>query len=187
VLRYQAERLEQLVDDILDLSRLELGGRRVQFAPVDLNTIVENVVNIYKVQAANSGLHLSFSPGVQLPQISGERNQLAQVLTNLLPMRLITHQRGVLNCETFVGEKTAVCLQISDTGIGIAKRICRSFLIVSIAVIMGISMSPVPAWGWGLSRKLSIFTRERSMCRASRGWVRRSGSAFRRSGEHVCE
>jgi signal transduction histidine kinase len=121
VLRYQAERLEQLVDDILDLSRLELGGRRVQFAPVDLNPIVENAVNIYKLQAADKGLQLHFAPGMQLPLILGERNQLAQVLTNLIANAINYTMTGKIGLETFVEGGTAVCLQINDTGIGIAE------------------------------------------------------------------
>ena len=84
MVKQQARRLGQLVDDILNLSRLEMGKQRVVFGPVDLNFVVEQIVAAHQPRAESSGLALSFVPLVDLQPVRGEVNQLAQVVTNLV-------------------------------------------------------------------------------------------------------
>ncbi|MFQ5400431.1 MAG: GAF domain-containing protein [Anaerolineae bacterium] len=120
VLRDQTDRLGQLIEDILDLSRLELGGKRVQFAPVDLNQVVERVVSVHSERARAAGLQLEFSPDPSLPLIQGERNQLSQVVTNLVANAINYTHAGRIQVRTFCnGRKDRVCLEVEDTGMGI--------------------------------------------------------------------
>lgn len=118
VLRQQANRLTRLVEDILDLSRLELGDRRIAFASVDLNELVEQVVMTHQPLADNANLRLTFEPGPGLPFVQGEVNQLAQVVTNLVANALNYTPVGSVTVRTYLEEKH-VCLNVMDTGIGI--------------------------------------------------------------------
>jgi signal transduction histidine kinase len=118
VLKQQAGRLTQLIEDILNLSRLELGGGRVTFGPVNLNYIVDQVVTAHQPRAEATGLTLTFAPGLDLPPVRGEVNQLAQVVTNLLVNALNYTLEGAVRVSTFQTTQEA-CLQVKDTGIGI--------------------------------------------------------------------
>ncbi len=118
ILKRQADRLAQLVEDILSLSRLELGRDRVAFAPVDVNALVAEIVAVHQPRAGAAGLALRFEPGANLPAVWGEVNQLAQVVTNLVANALNYTRAGHVQVSTFQSEQ-GVCLCVEDTGIGI--------------------------------------------------------------------
>ncbi|KAA3661354.1 MAG: GAF domain-containing protein [Chloroflexi bacterium] len=85
ILHSQARRLNQLVEDILDLSRLEMTREReFGMEMVDLNEIVDQVVIAHLPRAESESLTLKFTPNKDLPSIFGERNQIAQIVTNLI-------------------------------------------------------------------------------------------------------
>jgi PAS domain S-box-containing protein len=117
VVKQQARRLGQLVDDILNLSRLEIGRERVTFGPVDLNFVVDQIVTAHQPRAEAAGLMLRFRPANVAP-VRGEVNQLAQVVTNLVANALSYTPAGSVQVSTgqISGE---VCLEVADTGFGI--------------------------------------------------------------------
>jgi len=118
VLRQQSKRLAQLVDDILNLSRLEMGKDRIAFGPVDLNYVVDQVVTAHQPRAEAASLTLTFEPHIDLPPVRGEVNQLAQVITNLIGNALSYTPHGCVRVATALLDDR-VCLQVEDTGMGI--------------------------------------------------------------------
>lgn len=123
VLSQQAERLTHLIEDILNLSRLELGRDKVEFAPVDFNTVVERVVAAYKPWIEATELALTLSLEDDLPPVMGERNQLAQVINNLLANAINYTLAGRIDLKSYWDEKRGqVCLSVSDTGPGIVEE-----------------------------------------------------------------
>jgi signal transduction histidine kinase len=118
VVRQQAKRLSQLVDDILNLSRLEMGKQRVVFGPVDLNDLIDQIVTAHQPRAESANVRLTFEPQPGLPPVLGEVNQLAQVVTNLIGNALNYTPAGYVRVNTCRADDQ-VCLQIEDTGIGI--------------------------------------------------------------------
>jgi PAS domain S-box-containing protein len=117
-LKEQANRLTRLVDDILNLSRLELAASKVQFAPIDLNTLVQQVVAAHRPSAEAAGLTLTFAPAPDLPPAYGEPNQLAQVIANLTANAINYTPAGHVQVATYQWASQA-CLQVQDTGSGI--------------------------------------------------------------------
>ena len=117
-LKEQANRLAQLVEDILNLSRLELGADKVQFAPVDLNALARQVVDAHRPTAEAAGLTLAFTPDPELPPVWGEPNQLAQVITNLVANGINYTSAGQVGVSTQLRNGQA-CLEVRDTGRGI--------------------------------------------------------------------
>ena len=115
----QAARLAQLVNDILNLSRLEMGAEPPSFEAVDLNDLTTSVVETYQASAEEAGLDLTFTPDRALPPVSGERNQLAQVITNLVANAINYTPRGTVRVATERLDSTGVCLTVQDSGLGI--------------------------------------------------------------------
>jgi signal transduction histidine kinase len=122
VLRQETKRLQQLVEGILDLSRLETSQERgVQFEKTDLNQIVAQAVDTHLPQAATAGLTLTFTPTPETTLIMGVHNQLSQIVTNLLTNALNYTHEGGIQVET-IRKNGQVCLRVQDSGIGIDRE-----------------------------------------------------------------
>ncbi len=119
VLHQQVRRVAALVDDILDLSRLE---RRKEQGPVyravALNELVDQIVLAHQPRAEADGLHLTFEPAPDLPPVRADWNQLAQVVTNLVANALSYTSAGYVRVST-CAENNRVCLRVADSGSGI--------------------------------------------------------------------
>jgi PAS domain S-box-containing protein len=122
VLHQQVRRVADLVDDILDLSRLEQRKEQgVIYRAVALNDVVEQVVLAHQPRAEADGLSLTFEPAAQLPPVRADANQLAQVVTNLIANALSYTSTGFVRVSTFA-ENAAICLCVADSGSGIAPE-----------------------------------------------------------------
>jgi signal transduction histidine kinase len=120
IIEEQVHRLRQLVEDILDLSRLEAGRNKIEFAPVELNEVVGQIVALQQARAEEKGLALRFTPDKSLPIIHGIRSQFSQVVVNLVTNSINYTRTGEVHVRTqWSDEKAQVCLQVSDTGSGI--------------------------------------------------------------------
>jgi len=119
ILRSEINQLMRMIEDILDLSRLEIGKyKRASFSLVDFNLLADQVVAAHLPLAQEAGLDLVFIPGENLPRISGEQNQLARVLTNLLSNAIRYTPAGSVQVKTFADYR-GLCVEVKDTGIGI--------------------------------------------------------------------
>jgi len=99
---------------------LDLGGDKVEFAPVDLNNVVEQVVTAHQPRAELARLELVFEPGPALPPVRAERNQLSQVVTNLVGNAINYTDNGRVQVVTYLApDRRQACLEVKDTGMGI--------------------------------------------------------------------
>jgi signal transduction histidine kinase/ActR/RegA family two-component response regulator len=120
VLKEQTDRLVSLVEDIMDLSRLDLGKEKVEFAPVDLNAMVMQAIAAHQPRAEVAGLELISECSADLSTVWGERNQLAQVLTNLMTNAINYTPAGQVRVSTYLdADQRRVCLEVQDTGVGV--------------------------------------------------------------------
>lgn len=121
VLQKQADRLGQLIEDILDISRLDMRRNQpLAFAPVDLNSVAQDVINAHQLRIEASGLKVNLMPCAGLPPAFAVYNQLAQVVTNLLANAIHYTPTGQINVRlSAAGNGKWVCLAVEDTGIGI--------------------------------------------------------------------
>jgi PAS domain S-box-containing protein len=119
VLQQQVRRVAALVDDILDLSRLERRKEQdLTYRAVAFNDVVDQVVQAHQPRAEADGLTLTFEPAAHLPPISGDANQLAQVITNLIANALSYTVAGNIRVSTYL-QANRVCLCVADNGSGI--------------------------------------------------------------------
>ena len=84
VIHANVGRMGNLVNNLLEISRLEAGRIRLEFAPVDLKTVVEEVVTAARAEIEARDLSVQIDLQEGLPQAWGDRQRLAQVLTHLL-------------------------------------------------------------------------------------------------------
>ncbi len=130
ILQGQLHRLSLLVEDILDLSRLEaVELQKQQFETVDLNELVAEVVSAHAIQAEKAGLNLAFIPNENLPQVLGLPDHLTRVFTNLIANAINYTTVGSVVVRTICPNgNNQACVQIEDTGIGISpQEITRLF------------------------------------------------------------
>jgi len=118
-LKTEINKLMKMIEDILDLSRLEVGKyKRSSFSPVNLNLLIDQVVAAHAPLAQEAGLDLTFEPAENLPKINGDQNQLARVITNLISNAIRYTLSGSICVRTSPADG-GVWLEVKDTGIGI--------------------------------------------------------------------
>jgi PAS domain S-box-containing protein len=119
VLQQQVRRVMALVDDILDLSRLERRkAQGVSYQAVKLNNVVTQVVLAHQPRAEAASLDLACELAPHLPPVYGDANQLAQVVTNLVVNALSYTAAGYVRVNTY-SHDNRVCLCVADSGSGI--------------------------------------------------------------------
>ncbi len=120
VMQAQVDRLERLIEDILDLSQMEAESLNISFMPVDLNDIAEQVALTLRPQALENGLELTFDPDPALPTVLGQTDRLAQVVTNLVANAINYTPSGQVGVKTYREDDGRIAyLQVRDTGVGI--------------------------------------------------------------------
>jgi PAS domain S-box-containing protein len=119
VLRTEINQLMKMVEDILDLSRLEVGKyKKSSFQEIDLNLLADQVVAAHAPMAERGGLRLICQAQQNLPLIEGEQTQLARVITNLLSNSIRYTHFGTIWVRTGLNENE-VFVEVEDTGPGI--------------------------------------------------------------------
>jgi signal transduction histidine kinase len=116
------QHLLSLINDILDLSKIEAGRMELAAAPFHLPTALENAVTLVRERAARHGiaLHLDLDP--RLGELVGDERKVKQVLLNLLSNAVkFTPEGGRISLKA--GQRDgAVEVAVTDTGIGIAPE-----------------------------------------------------------------
>jgi signal transduction histidine kinase/CheY-like chemotaxis protein len=127
--RESAQSLLRLLDDFLDLSKIEAGHLEVAAVPFDLPRLCDEVVAPFAPHAYRQGLWLTLRLGESVPQqVVGDPVRLGQVLTNVVGNALkFTVQGGVgLEVELEEGEpgddRVTLRFTVTDTGVGVAPE-----------------------------------------------------------------
>ena len=139
----ETDRLTRLVNDVLDLSKLE-SGRNIQFEPLSIKEAMEQTLRNYKLNAEDKNVKLAISLEDNLPLVLGNWDMLLQVLDNLVGNALKFNQDGgTINLKAYtwpdicvaspvdqenkaphceiVSPMPKIRLEISDTGCGISE------------------------------------------------------------------
>lgn len=115
--------LLQLIDDILDLSKIEAGQATLDEEEVDIAEIVRSSVRLLNTAADQAGVSVSVALPPGLPHIRGDGRRLKQVLMNLLTNAVkFTLPNGRIETSAEYDEATGLQIRVSDTGIGIAEQ-----------------------------------------------------------------
>ncbi|MGH2572811.1 MAG: sensor histidine kinase [Actinomycetota bacterium] len=119
VMLQQSERLSRLVDELLELSRLESGDRPLELEPIRLAPIVERVVKEIEVARPDRDVEIRNEVPSDLPAVEADRERIHQVLFNLLDnAHRFTPPGGVVTVRA-VRENGSCEVSVEDTGPGI--------------------------------------------------------------------
>ena len=115
-----SERLLKLVNDILDVSRLDTDTMRFEMERLDIVEILEEIAEDMKPVIENKNLRFFTLIPKDLPNIMGDRHRLPQVLKNLLVNAIKFTDNGSIGIEA-EKKDDYILISIKDTGIGISK------------------------------------------------------------------
>jgi signal transduction histidine kinase len=121
VMLAQSERLGRLVDQLLDLSRLESGEVRLQREPVTLAPLVSQVLSEIEVATTDSGVVLANDVPTEL-RVDADRERLHQVLFNLVDNAIRFTPGGGEVHVVAARVNGSVEVRVADTGVGIAQE-----------------------------------------------------------------
>lgn len=112
-------RLKALVNELLDLSRIEVGRMEMDIVPLGLGLVFEKAASVMEAQAEERGVALAMEPPSGLPKVEGDPNKITWVLVNLLGNALRHTQSGghVRVAASLV--KDHVQVSVNDDGEGI--------------------------------------------------------------------
>ncbi|AUC82702.1 ATP-binding protein [Lacinutrix sp. Bg11-31] len=142
ILNSSSSFLKKMIDDILDISKIESGNLELAIEPFNFHALLEEIKFTYKIIAEQKGLTFRFNFDEKLPKIiGGDAKRLQQVLTNLLDNAVkFTNHGGItfnVSLNQLRAQKASIHFEIIDTGIGIEKenlnKIFTSFTQVSRA------------------------------------------------------
>ncbi len=117
------DRLNRLINDILDLTKLESGRMLLKLEHADLGGIIQGVVEIHTAVALEKGLILKAELAENIPVVPLDKDRIIQVLSNLVSNALkFTDKGGVTVVTELLADKDEIRVGIRDTGIGILKE-----------------------------------------------------------------
>jgi GAF domain-containing protein len=117
-----AQHLLSLINDILDLSKIEAGRMELDVADFDLPTAIDNALTLVRERAGRRGIALERAIDERLGAIRGDERKIKQVLLNLLSNALkFTPEGGRVEVRAGLANGTAE-ISVTDTGIGIAPE-----------------------------------------------------------------
>ncbi len=127
VINEQIDRLTRLINDFLDLAKIESGRIQWEIAEVEIAEIIRTALAGYQAQAVNMGLRLESQIEPKLPVLWADRQRIMQVITNLISNAAkftpsggrITVTAGSVNGSNTAYEPEMIKVSVSDTGMGI--------------------------------------------------------------------
>ena len=118
----EIERLQRLVNDLQELSRVEGGELQLKPTRVSISSLIETVRGNLGRQFEDKGIQFEVDIARDLPEIFVDKDRILQVLTNLAGNALqFTQPNGKVKISAF-REKSEVVISVSDTGIGISPE-----------------------------------------------------------------
>ena len=123
VIQSQAERLNRLIEDILNISRIESGLIKVDKSPVSLTILIEEQLRMVKSTANEKGIEIIGQKPIVFDQVYVDKDMISQVIVNLLSNAVkYTRPGGSIKIQTEVDEITKRArVSITDTGVGISE------------------------------------------------------------------
>lgn len=122
VMLRQAQRLHRLVEDLLTISKIELGEMEFHFEPILLSETVDHVISLLEAKAKEKKISMQNDLTRNLPPVKADRDRLCQILVNVLDNAVkFTGSGGRVTIDAEV-QGNFVVLRIFDTGMGIPKE-----------------------------------------------------------------
>jgi two-component system phosphate regulon sensor histidine kinase PhoR len=120
IIRRESGKLESLVNDFLEFSRLQAGRLKLNLSATSLDKELMELADAYQLKASQSGLRLELKNEEELPVITCDSNKLRRVFSNLLDNAIkFSKKKGTITISTHA-TSDEVIVEVKDEGIGIA-------------------------------------------------------------------
>jgi signal transduction histidine kinase len=139
IINKESRRLTQLINNILDFSRIEAGRKEYRFVRADVAAVVRDVVDAYRFPIEHLGFALEVDLAEGLPELDLDPEALSQALINLVnnAIKYSPEEKRIRICARQQGDK--VLVSVADRGIGIPraeqKRIFEKFYRVETSLV----------------------------------------------------
>ena len=116
------QHLLNVINDILDVSRIEIGTIEIIDAPVDMKALCRSCIEIAQELAEYDKVTLQVNISDGLDQVTGDEIRIKQIIINLLNNAIkFTPAGGRVELNAFINDRNEYTIQVIDTGIGISK------------------------------------------------------------------
>ncbi|MCF8302752.1 MAG: response regulator [Bacteroidales bacterium] len=113
------ERLLHLLNNVIDISRIEANDLEIDLRSCDVNDVAEKTGDLYSFTANEKGLKFNFTPG-EIPQAMADESNLSRILSDIIDNSVKYTERGFINISTgFDKTQNEIFIRVKDTGIGI--------------------------------------------------------------------
>ncbi len=122
-----ADTLLSIVNDVLDFAKIEAGKLEIEATDFSLRSLVDDIIQLFRLRALNRGLALSYAVAPQVPDVvTGDPVRLRQVLINLLGNAVKFTEQGEVTLRVDkvaeAGQEVTLHFAVRDTGIGIPSE-----------------------------------------------------------------
>jgi signal transduction histidine kinase len=125
VITSNVDRMNRLVSDLLDVSRIEAGRIRLEIEDVQMREVVNDVIETVNNQIKKKNLNLSLELEETLPEIKADYNRMVQIVTNLVSNAYKYTPEGgqiTVKAQTINSDNNGISLTVEDTGYGISEE-----------------------------------------------------------------
>lgn len=123
IIHQESEQLTALINDVLDLSKIESGRINYTFRPVNLSDLVEKTLNLFSRAIEKKGIALHLHIPEDLPYVNADSDYLELVVRNLVDnaIKYVPEENGQIWIKAFVADDM-VRVDVKDNGIGIPQK-----------------------------------------------------------------
>ena len=123
IIKTNAELLLQLINDILDMSKIEAGTLEFVYTEVDINQLIHELQQLFQLRTAGSVENIKILTETSLPSclIQTDRNRISQVLANFMTNAIKFTKKGSI-CIGYEARENELYFHVTDTGIGISAE-----------------------------------------------------------------
>jgi signal transduction histidine kinase/CheY-like chemotaxis protein len=121
-IRQSAQELGELVNDLLDLVKVDAGHSLVRPASVQVPTLFRTLRALFRPLAVNPAVTLTIEEPAGLPELHTDETKLAQILRNFISNALKFTEQGEVRVSVGLAPGGAIAFAVTDTGIGIAPQ-----------------------------------------------------------------
>ncbi len=128
---YQSSKhLTLVVEDLLNVAKIEQGGMQYAMKPFDLSKVVSNIVKDFSVTATQKNIEFSFENDKNTNyQVNGDMEKIRQVVLNFIDNAIKYTKKGKIISKLFKDSENNIIFSVEDTGMGITPEVIDSLFV----------------------------------------------------------
>ncbi len=187
IINHSGEHLLALINDVLEMSKIEAGRVTLHNEPFDLHRLLQTLSEMFQLRTEAKNLRLEFNLGANLPRyVSADCGKLRQILINLLgnaikfteagQVILTVHLKpGRVLSETTSETPVYLCFEVADTGVGIASEEISKLFQPFVQTNSGLQAKEGTGLGLAISHQFVKLMKGKMECQSVVG----QGTSFR--------